>query len=95
MENLMKNRLFYLILTGLVLLSGCGKKDELQESQKREQAAIEEKQRIEDNKYSEAKDTVLDGHPIEAAKGLYEAHNQQEALQNQIDEEQQYQRNLK
>lgn len=86
----MKKNHFFLIPMAMLLIAGCSKNN-MQDSQERERAAIEASQEVQASKYGEAIDTATDGHPIDAANGLIAANNQQENYDATIAQEQAYQ----
>lgn len=83
-----------ILFAAMLLISGCGH-DEMQASRDRERNLIEASQAIQDTKYGEAKNTALDGHPVDAYDGLSSANDQQNELDAQIKQEQEYQNTLK
>jgi uncharacterized protein YcfL len=83
-----------ILLAAMLLISGCGD-DEMQASRDRERGLIEDSKAIQDAKYDEAKNTALDGHPVDAYNGLSYANDQQNELDARIKQEQEYQNTLK
>ncbi len=74
----------------MVILSGCGK-SEKEESQIREAEYLIEQKNIEDEKWSKVKDTVMDGHPMDAYDGYTKDNKKIDEYQQKIEQERQIQ----